>query len=276
MGRVPGARRSSPASTAVVPLRRRRAPVALLGAATRLLPSSRSLAVGFALVALAAGAYAVARQSSMFAIETLDVSGASPATESAVRKALAPLEGTSLLSLGAADVERRTGALPAVVWATYDRAFPHTLRVTIREERPVAVLRRGPDSFLVSARGRVIRPLEPRVLLALPRIWVTRSTGVDVGATLAGDAGAAVDALVPLSRLRLPVHVASAEATSGQLSLRLRTGLELRLGTAQDLLLKLSIARQILPTLSAAAGAYLDVSVPDRPVSGAVNPQVQG
>src|SRR5256885_10852413 len=59
---------------------------------------SRSLVVGFGLVALAAGAYAVARQSSMFAIETVDVRGASPATEAAVRKALAPLEGTSLLS----------------------------------------------------------------------------------------------------------------------------------------------------------------------------------
>jgi len=248
----------------------------MLGAARRILPSARSLAVGFGLVALAAGAYAVARESSMFAIETLDVTGASPATEAAVRKALAPLEGTSLLSLGATDVERRTGALPAVVSATYDRAFPHTLRVTVREERPVAVLRRGPDSFLVSARGRVIRALEPRALLALPRIWVPRPTGVEVGATLAGDAGAAVDALVPLSRLRFPVQVASAEATSGQLSLRLRTGLELRLGAAQDLLLKLDIARQILPTLAPGAGAYLDVSVPDRPVSGSTNPQVQG
>jgi cell division protein FtsQ len=248
----------------------------MFGAVSRLLPSSRSLAVGFGLVALAAGAYAVARESSMFAIETLEVTGASPATEAAVRKALAPLAGTSLLALGAADVERRTGALPSVVWTTYDRAFPHTLRVTVREERPVAVLRRGPDSFLVSARARILRPLEPRALLALPRIWVARSTGVEVGATLAGDAGAAVDALVPLSRLRLPVQVASAEATSGQLALRLRTGLELRLGTAQDLLLKLDVARRILPTLGLGSGAYLDVSVPDRPVSGTENPKVEG
>jgi cell division protein FtsQ len=232
--------------------------------------------VGFALLALGAGAYAVARESSMFAIESVEVRGAGPATAAAVRRALAPLRGTSLLALGAADVERRADALPSVVSVTYDRAFPHALRVTVRQERPVAVLRQGPVAYLVSARARVIQRLAPRTHLGLPRIWVPHSTDVEIGATLAGDAGAAVTPLVTLQRVRLPTPVASAQASDGQVALELRSGVVLKLGAPDDLLLKLAVARQVIPAVALGPGAYLDVSVPDRPVSGLSNPRVQG
>ncbi len=212
----------------------------------------------------------------MFAIRTVEIRGATPATAAAVRKALAPLDGTSMLALGPDAVRRRAEALPSVVSATYDRAFPHTLRVTIREERPVAVLRSGPDSFLVSARGRVLRRLEPRAQLELPRIWVARATDVTIGATLSGDSGSAVAALAPLRRLRFPEQVLSATAVHGQLALRLRGGLEVRLGGAGDLRLKLSVAGQIVKSMPLASAAYLDVSVPERPVAGGPNLQVAG
>jgi cell division protein FtsQ len=242
----------------------------------RIAPSGRSLLVGFAIVLVAVGAYAVARETPMFAIQRIEIRGADPTAATAVRKALAPLDGTSLLALGRGEVARRAQALPYVVSASYDRAFPHTLRVTIVEERPVAVLHRGDDLFLVSARGRVIRPLAARALPELPRIWVSRGTDVSLGATLDGDAGAAVAALVPLRRIHFPMRIATAEATDGQLFLRLRTGLELRLGDSRDLALKLSIARQIAPTIAGGSGAYLDVSVPERPVAGDRDSQVGG
>jgi len=181
-----------------------------------------------------------------------------------------------LFRSGRGEVARRAQALPYVVSAAYDRDFPHTLRVSIVEEQPVAVLHRGDELFLVSARGRVIRPLAPRTLLELPRIWVDRGTDVSLGETLDGDAGSAVQALLPLRRLRFPVRIATAAASDGQLVLHLRSGLELRLGDSRDLPLKLSIARQIVPTLASGSATYLDVSVPERPVSGTSNRQVGG
>ena len=42
-----------------------------------------------------------------------------------------------------ADLDRRLAILPGVASLGYDRAFPNTLRLTIRAERPVLVLRRG-------------------------------------------------------------------------------------------------------------------------------------
>jgi len=261
-----------------VPLRRagRPNPARLAAALARLAPSSRSLLIGFGLAVLAVGTYELARESSMFAIERVEIRGADPHTAAAVRHALGPLDGKSLLALGGGEVARRAQAVPSVISASYDRAFPHTLRVTIVEERPVAVLHRGTDLFLVSARARVLRPLPANALLGLPRIWVPRTTDVTLGATLGGDPGAAVAALVPLHHLRLPVRVATAHAATGQLFLQLRNGLELRLGTPEDLPLKLTIARRIVPSLAPVPGAYLDLSVPERPVAGSDNSQVAG
>ena len=59
---------------------------------------------------------------------------------------------------------RRRGRRPSprgpsvVAAARYDRDFPHTLRIFVEPEQP-AVVRRGADSWLVSARARVIAGL---------------------------------------------------------------------------------------------------------------------
>ena len=59
-------------------------------------------------------------------------------------------------------------------------------------------------------------------------------------------------------------------------TLRLRSGLELRLGDTRDVDLKLAVAGRVLPLLPQGTG-YLDVSVPDRPVAGppSLNSQVE-
>src|SRR5690349_17041430 len=95
----------------------------------RLVPSTRSLVAGVALLLTGMAAFAIARQSSVFASRNVEVVGAQPALEKQVRDALAPLVGTSLVALDGADVRRRLAALPQIRSATYDRSFPNTLRV---------------------------------------------------------------------------------------------------------------------------------------------------
>jgi hypothetical protein len=59
------------------------------------------------------------------------------------------------------------------------------------------------------------------------------------------------------------------------LTLVLRSGTEVRLGDGFERLLKLTIAREILPSLAGSAG-YVDVSVPARPVaSSTLDSQVE-
>jgi cell division protein FtsQ len=188
-----------------------------------------------------------------------------------VRAALADFKGDSLVTLNGAAVVRRLDGLPVVADARYDRDFPHTLRVFVEPERPVAVVRRGPDSWLVSARGRVISSLERGERSTLPRIWVERTVSVSPGGMLGGDPARAVRAAASLARSPLHGRVVSVRANPEELTLVLRSGLQLELGDSKDLPLKLVVGARIAASARLATG-YIDLTVPDRPVSN-VNPK---
>jgi cell division protein FtsQ len=262
-------------SQTILSLPRRGAP----GVVLQLVPSGRSVAIGLALVLGAVGTYGLARGTSMFAVRTVEVQGASPAIAAQVRAALRSFKGTSLLRLSGASVLQRVGNLPTVFTATYDRDFPHRLRVRIVPEQPVAVLRRGVSSWLVSARGRVIAATDRRRFRRVPRIWLPAAAEIDVGSVLADTSGrVASRTLAVVSRAGLADRVAWARAQDGVLTIGLRTGLELRLGPPTDVSLKIAIAREIVPTVlrpSAGGPTYLDLSVPGRPVAGG-NSQLEG
>jgi len=240
----------------------------------RLLPSGPSLLAGFTLLALGVASYGVARETGLFAIRTIEVVGAPPDVSARVGAALAPLEGTSLVGLSGRDLDRKIVGLPDVVGVTHDRAFPHTLRVYVLPERALLVLRRGDESWLVSARARVVRPLERGALPLLPRIWVPREVDVAAGDTLAdGPARRAVRVLV-LARNGLPARVRAVRLDGPETTLILHSGVEVRLGREHDLQLKLAVAAAVLPGISEQS-TYLDVAVPDRPVAGTAETQPQ-
>jgi cell division protein FtsQ len=211
-------------------------------------------------------AIVAARETPLFAVRDISVGGASPGVESQVRKALRERAGSSLFALDLDAARSDVAALPTVASVAFDRAYPHTLRVTIVPERPVAVVRQAADSYLVSERGRVIARVERTAQPALARIWVKRDVRLDPGGLVDGDLLTAVGAVAPLADGRFPSRVVSV-ATANGLTLRLRSGLELRLGDTHDVDLKLAVAARVLRVLPSGSG-YLDVSVPDRPVAG--------
>ena len=258
----------------VLPLPRRRRVDVL-----RLAPSGRSLIVGMALLLVAGGLYGLARETSMFAVEKIHVEGASPALAADVRSELRRYGGRSLVGLNTGSVEQRLGGLPAVRAASVDRSFPHTLTVRVVPELPVAVLRRGVDSFLVSARGRVIAPIKRGTQTELPRIWLPATTDIELGSFLGGpDGGLAARSLAAFVGSGFPKRVSFVRALDGQITLGLRGGLEIRLGPPVDLRLKIAIAHGIVPALAlpgAGGPDYLDLAVPERPVAGR-NPQPAG
>ena len=261
-------------SEKVLPLPRRRRVDVL-----RFVPSGRSLLVGCALVLVAGGLYGLARETSMFAVSTIDVEGATPAVAKAVRRELARYDGRSLVTVDAAAVAQRVDGLPAVHASVVDRAFPHTLSVRVTPEIPVAVLRRGTDAFLVSARGRVVAPVALRTHRSLPRIWLPPATELELGSLLGGDAGGvAARSLAAFVGSGFTSQITFVRALDGQITLGLLGGLEIRLGAPVDLRVKIAIARGIVPGLALPAQGgpdFLDIAVPERPVAGR-NPQPEG
>lgn len=248
--------------------------------ALQLLPSGRSLALGFGLLAAAFALYFGARETAVFSVRSIDVTTEPRGHTGVVREALVPIEGTSLLKVDEAAIASRLEPLPHVHLMGYDRSFPNGLRVRVSVEAPVAVLRRADENWLVSVEGRVLRKLEVRLRRPLPVVWVPRSVEPEVGVLVrAVEPAAAVRALSSM-RSAAPAFFRRiwyvAPGDHG-LNVVLRDRLELRLGEATDLALKLEVARHVLAAASATTGtvAYVDVSVPGRPVAGAsLNSQV--
>lgn len=266
-------RRRTTARTAALPARRG------LPESRQLLPSGRSVAAGLALLVLAVGGYVAARQTSIFAVRSIEVRGGTPDLRAQVRAALAGEAGASLLSVDGRTLGRRIAAISGVRSFTYDRAFPHTLRVVIARELPVLVVRRvpGKDAYLVAASGKVIRALAHPRLTHLPRLWVKDIVDIRAGDVLPPALAGAATALAAVRGASLPGGVSTVLAGRDELTLVLSGGLQVRLGDPGDVRLKLAIARRIIAATGAAAtgSGYLDVSLPERPVLSS-NSQVGG
>jgi cell division septal protein FtsQ len=248
--------------------------------ALQLLPSGRSLAIGFGLLAAALVLYLGARETSVFAVRSVEVETEPAGHTRLVARALRPLEGTSLMKIDEATIARRLDRLPHVHLLGYDRSFPSGLRVYVSVERPVAVLRRSDENWLVSGQGRVLRKLEQRLRRPLPVVWLPRGSDPEIGTIL---------------RTREPARAVAALATVRQtapafsrriwymkegegLTMVLRDKVELRLGESTDLPLKVQVARQVLAAVrvDGAAASYVDVAVPERPVAGTtLNSQIE-
>jgi cell division protein FtsQ len=230
------------------------------------LPSRRSLFAGLIVVVAAVGLYVGARETSVFAIERIEVRGTQSGVAARVRTALEPLTGSSLVAFDETAGNRRLATVPMVAQATYDRDFPHTLRVTVTAERPIALLRRGPSAWVVSANARVIRNAAQRPLRTdLPRIWLPASADPVVGATVGDDVARVIQALVAINEVRLPVPIRSVRLVEGELSITLRSGVDALLGDLSRLPLKAAVIAEIL-TLSTDMRS-IDVSVPERAVT---------
>ena len=264
-GRVEaGSRRHTRAASAVVPFPR--------GGAgdrhelARLVPSGRSLLIVLGLVAGTLVAVWGAHASSVFAVGRVQVLGAPPGVERQVVRVTASVVGRSLLDVDARRVEDTVRALPTVAGVSVDRAFPHTLVVRVQAEKPVAVARRRDSAWLVTGTGKVIREIAPGSLGRFPRLWLPKGAGVRVGGSLPASFAPATRALAAAQEARIPRRVKGVRSNAGELTIVLRHGPEIRLGDPTDVRLKLAVAAQVFPFLPGNA-AYLDVSVPERPVS---------
>lgn len=239
-------------------------------------PSARTLGVAAAVLVVLGLLYLAARETPLFALREVEVTGGPPAVRQAVLEAAEPFLGESLVALDRDELRRTLEALPTVQSLRIDRAFPHTLRIAVSPERPLALVRRGRRGWVVSERGRVMQELDSPAAAARPRIWVGQGTEIATGEVV--DDTAVRVALRVLRRMPgdFPVRIRSVRVAEGTVALVLAGDAEVRLGTRDSLTLKLHVAGRVLRSLTSLERrdlAYLDVTVPERPV-GADKSQV--
>jgi cell division protein FtsQ len=226
--------------------------------------------------ALAAGAvdlgYTWVKSSGVFVLRSVAVRGGSESDRVAVRDAIArAAAGRSLLSLSASRLATAVEAVPTIRLATVDRDFPHTLRIAIVPERPVA-LAKGIVQYrsLVAASGRVLKVFAPTdAVPKLPTIWTGHERPLPGGRMRTASVQAALDALAARpADFRATVANVKYDPRNG-IVMRLNGGLDIILGPPLALASKLRAAAWVLRRYRTRAErqslVYADVSAPNRP-----------
>jgi cell division protein FtsQ len=227
-----------------------------------------------AAVVLAPAGYWILANSSAFAVSGISVSGGGTLVGAEVRAAAADsVGGRSLLQVDAGDVARAVQRLPYVRTAVVDRSFPHTLSIRITTYHPAAAVRSGKTTYLVSSDGRVLSEGAPDNS-TLPVVRVARGLTLMPGRQVPdGAIAAALSVLraVPDAFVHRVGHVHQLMTGDSGIVAVIGRGLQVRLGPATQLDLKLRVAVRVLRSMQPAtrsALGYVDVSVPGRPALG--------
>jgi cell division protein FtsQ len=230
------------------------------------------LAVLGVLVAL--GGYKVLAMSSAFAVDHVTVAGAPPQLQHQIEATVtAAAGGRNLLEVDRAAITDKLSQIPYVRSVSVDRAFPHTLAVTVKVEHPAMVVSIAKTAYLISADGRVLESrakAPPRLpLVTLPAgstLIIGRSSGdANIQAALA------VLAQAPKGFRHHVGRITELIPNSGMITAVVGTRLRLRLGTPDQLSLKLAVVQRVMHRITRAQRsevAYIDVSAPGRPAYG--------
>jgi cell division protein FtsQ len=232
-------------------------------------PSARLRRRLVALVALclllAAGYQFWLRDSSLVAVDQIEVTGLTTEDAKRVRAALTSAGYTmTTLHVDHEGLERAVAHYPVVRELEVRPDFPHGLTIHVIEHHPAAFVRIGGEELPVAGDGTLLRglPAEGR----LPAIDVQ---GGARGERLTGRsalAAARIAGAVP-GPLRGRLERVEARRQEG-LVVELRSGPELIFGDTSRVRAKWVAAARVLADPDAKGATYIDLRLPDRPAAG--------
>lgn len=197
-------------------------------------------------------------------VDRIEVSGQFRTPVQDVAEAGGVGQGSPMVLADLHQAARQVEELPWVESAQVTRSWPATIRYSVREREPAAVVLDGDDRWLAAdGEGRIVAALEAAPT-DLPVVEGT-DTGLDVGAlTARADQDAfRVAAALPAAVAR---HVASVSWNGEEATVHLATGGTVTVGPAEDLAAKGVAMASVLAARDPACVASLDVALPNAPV----------
>ncbi len=225
----------------------------------------KTLLLVLVVAALVGGAAWVLWFSAYVRVDEVAIQGLDRLSEATVRSTADVPVGEPLIRVDLDAATERLQALAPVASVEVSRAWPHTVRITVTERQPVAVLAEN-DTYRALDRDGVVFRRFPDPPPGLPLVRAD-----ELAAAVKGPAGAAradalrevaavVEALdASVARRVDHVEVASLDA----IELVLRDGVRVRWGSAADSAAK---AEVLTAVMRVPASAY-DVSVPSMPTT---------
>jgi cell division protein FtsQ len=205
----------------------------------------------------------VVTHSSLFDVGRIRVTGAQQAAPAEVQRA-AGVRGDPILFVDTGAVEHRVERVAWVDKARVQRSLGGEVDIHVTERRPAAWVRRAPDRVaMVDVHGRVLADA-PTPPPGLPEITGLRAVP-RAGRDIAPNAAARVlEKLPPALGLRTTRITVDGDAVT----LGVKDGPEVRLGSPRDVAAKARAALAVLAATADAPPRYIDVRVPAAPVAG--------
>lgn len=178
--------------------------------------------------------------SPLFGVDRVIVQGATYTDAEVLDEIVADLGGDAVLLVDSHAVEERLEAVPWVERARVDAQFPGTVVIDIRERRALATFQGGDQRWrVIDVQGRVLDVLDGQPVAYMPIIGDHPDTarGQFAGAPYA--AAAALVQVLP-AEIRAVTRSVGLDAVTGTLTMELTSGTTVRLGSADDLDLKLA------------------------------------
>jgi cell division protein FtsQ len=224
----------------------------------------RLVAIALVAAIVFAGYMLWLRNASWFSVDEVRVDGVT-ANRDQVTGALAQAAaGMTTLHIRDDELREAVSGFPTIASIKAEASFPHELHITVTERLPVAVAEIGGQQVAVSADGYVLAGVEFDAK-QFPSLDAGGAEGPrlsEEGAAQAAILGAAPDQLA--ERL----EAASWDEGRGGVVVDLDGAPELRFGDGSEAESKWKAAAAVLVDPELPAVSYLDVSVPERPVTG--------
>jgi cell division protein FtsQ len=224
----------------------------------------RLLVLAIACITFVLGYQLWFRDSSLVAVEQVQVTGLTTSDAKRVRAALSSEAKTmTTLHVDQAALERAVEVYPVVRSLEVTPDFPHGLRIHAIEYQPAAVAVSGGTRIPVAGDGTILRGVS--VDGHLPTIDVEGAIGDKVLDDPTARGAAAIAGAAPGV---LRGRIDDVEHTGEGFVAELRDGPDLIFGRPAQLRAKWAAAARILADLEARGASYLDLRLPGRPAVG--------
>ena len=185
----------------------------------------------------------------IFEIRTVIVEGNSRLTAEEIHAAAAVPKGTNIFRVRMQNIEERVLTLPYVKTAKVNRRFPDKVRIAISEREEAAAIKSGGGYAVIDDTGRVLR-------LSLEKEDMLIFSGCEVENAEVGESIRLVEGQTPddfftlIASLRCQDLLKEMQtltiASSIDVQLETKGGMQIYLGSMEDMEYKLQLVKQIL------------------------------
>jgi cell division protein FtsQ len=224
----------------------------------------RLIAIAVMILLLFAGYTLWLRDSSLFSVDEVEVKGLTANQEKITRSLRDAAEGMTTLHIDDGQLRDAAQQFPTIASIKADATLPHKLTITVTERLPVATVSVDGEATAVSEAGLLLPGLRVSGE-GLPALDVDQVKGPQLDAE--GTAQAEIVGGAP-EPLRKRVDSVSWDPERGGVVVELAGAPEIRFGDGSEAERKWEAAAAVLLDPGRASASYVNVVVPDRPVTG--------